>query len=48
LPEARLRDLIARHTETPMLGFLGEPRINVLALNRALDSEAEKGAIPAQ
>jgi K+-transporting ATPase ATPase C chain len=48
LPEARLRVLIARQTETPMLGFLGEPRINVLALNRALDSEAEKGAIPAQ
>lgn len=48
LPEARLRDLIARHTETPMLGFLGEPRVNVLELNRALDSEAGKGAIPAQ
>lgn len=48
LSEGRLRDLITRHTETPMLGFLGEPRVNVLELNRALDSEAGKGAIPAQ
>ena len=46
LSEAALRDLVARHTEHPLLGFLGEPRVNVLALNRALDSEAGKGAIP--
>ncbi|MCC6827311.1 MAG: potassium-transporting ATPase subunit KdpC [Novosphingobium sp.] len=37
LPEARLRDLIAQRTETPLLGFLGERRVNVLALNLALD-----------
>ena len=48
LPEAALRDLVARHTEVPLLGFLGEPRVNVLELNRALDSEARRGAIPAQ
>jgi K+-transporting ATPase ATPase C chain len=48
LPEATLQDLIARHTERPLLGFLGEPRVNVLALNRALDSDDGKGARPAQ
>lgn len=37
VPEARLRDLIAQRTETPLLGFLGERRVNVLALNLALD-----------
>jgi K+-transporting ATPase ATPase C chain len=33
----RVRDLIAAHTDSPTLGFLGRARVNVLELNLALD-----------
>jgi potassium-transporting ATPase KdpC subunit len=33
----RIRAAIAEHTEAPALGFLGQPRVNVLELNLALD-----------
>ena len=38
MPEDRLRQLVAAHTSTPFLGLIGEPRVNVLELNLALDS----------
>ncbi len=38
LSEDALRKLIAQHTESRQLGLLGEPRVNVLELNLALDA----------
>jgi len=37
LPEQQLRALVSKYTEGRTLGILGEPRVNVLALNLALD-----------
>lgn len=38
LAPALLQGLVNRHTETPLAGFLGEARVNVLQLNLALDA----------
>lgn len=38
LPEARVRGLVEAATERPLLGFIGEDRVNVLELNRQLDA----------
>jgi K+-transporting ATPase ATPase C chain len=42
IPEDRLRRLVADKTEGRFLGVLGEPRVNVLELNLALDAVATK------
>ncbi|KQQ20228.1 potassium-transporting ATPase subunit C [Methylobacterium sp. Leaf122] len=42
LPEDRLRDLVAGQVQGRTLGLLGEPRVNVLALNLVLDDLAKR------
>ena len=47
LPEAGVRRLIAANTEYRTFGILGEPRVNVLQLNLALDQAKPLAAQPA-
>ena len=42
MPEDRVRQLVTENTQGRLAGLLGEPRVNVLALNLALDHAAAK------
>jgi potassium-transporting ATPase KdpC subunit len=42
LPVSTVKELVAKYTSGRVLGFLGEPRVNVLSLNIALDQLSAK------
>jgi K+-transporting ATPase ATPase C chain len=42
MPEERVRELVAQNTAGRLGGIIGEPRVNVLALNLALDAAGAK------
>lgn len=41
LPEPQIQSVITAHTETRLFGLIGEPRVNVLEVNLALDTAAK-------
>lgn len=47
LDVSQVQDLLTRHTQTRVLGLLGEPRVNVFELNLALDAASASATEPA-
>lgn len=45
LQPAAVKAIVIKQVEKPLLGFLGEPRVNVLLLNRQIDRESAKQAL---
>ena len=43
MSEGKVKQLVQEHTEGRQFGVLGEPRVNVLELNLALDKASWKG-----
>lgn len=43
LPEAAVRQLVQSHVTSRLAGLIGEPHVNVLELNMALDALAKRG-----
>ncbi len=48
MPAAQVRAVIANATKGPTLGFLGQPRVNVLKVNLALDAASRTEQRPQQ
>jgi K+-transporting ATPase ATPase C chain len=42
IPEDRIRDMVAAHTRSRLVGVIGEPSVNVLQINLALDELSSK------
>ncbi|MHC4042337.1 K(+)-transporting ATPase subunit C [Bradyrhizobium sp. 23AC] len=42
IPEDQVKQIVTANTEGPLLGLIGEPRVNVLALNLSLDRAAAR------
>jgi K+-transporting ATPase ATPase C chain len=48
MPEEPIRQMVGQSTQARLAGLLGEPRVNVLALNLALDRSLDRTASTAR